>query len=402
MKNQAQNNNVAVVCDDLTEFFVIQPIIDRLIKQKIPVDIIIPYDSGYNGLAEHTIKKIKEYGYSPINDSPKNKTYKVLLTPYPSLEVVKRTDFIYQIQFPYGVASSKPTPTFLPPTRLDYNAILSFNTHEKDLLEAYGAKCYPVPYWRYHNIKRKSKTNKKPTLLILPTFGEDTSCVKQLTEESIQALRQNFYIITKSHHAIHFGLDGDEPIQKLKEIADESYDSDTPIDELMEKADIVLSDNSGAIFETICAEVPVALFSKDPNSRHLKNIDTYQYQLIQEGILPHTDNAEKILPLLLNIKPYYKKQLQLKKQIFPETTGDPYKPTLDIILQYLAKDESTDYRKTLHDILVTEWYDDKKKISGLIEENESLKQTVNNLLNSTSWRITKPLRKIGKMKRKDT
>ena len=56
------NNNIAVVCDDLTEFFVIQGAIDELTKLKIPVDIIIPYDSGYNGLAEHTLKEIKKAG----------------------------------------------------------------------------------------------------------------------------------------------------------------------------------------------------------------------------------------------------------------------------------------------------------------------------------------------------
>ena len=71
-------NNIAIVCDDLTEFFVIKDVIDALKKKKLPVDVIIPFDSGYNGLAEHTLKKAKELGYSPLSDAPKNKVYKVL------------------------------------------------------------------------------------------------------------------------------------------------------------------------------------------------------------------------------------------------------------------------------------------------------------------------------------
>ena len=108
----SKNNNVAIVFDDLTEFFVMRSAIDNLVKQKIPVDIIVPYDSGYNGLAEHTFDSIKKLGYSPIKDAVKNKTYKVLLTPYPCLEIINRLKFIYHLRYPYSAISAKPNPTY--------------------------------------------------------------------------------------------------------------------------------------------------------------------------------------------------------------------------------------------------------------------------------------------------
>ena len=388
------NNNIAIVFDDLTEFFVMQPAIDAIKKIGTTVDIIVPYDSGYNHLAEHTIKKIKELGYTPLNDAPKNKKYKILLTPYPGLEIVKRLDYIYHIRYPYGAASTKPNTTCLPDTRIDYDAILSFNTFDQTFLDAYGAKVYPIPYWRYHNFKPSKQPSPKPILLILPTFGTDTSCVNSFTDSSIKALKEHFFIIVKAHHATHFGIDGDEAVQKLKNLADEYYDSDIQIDQLLEKATLVLSDNSGAIFEAVCAGIPVALFADNLNSRHYKTLNTLQYSLANKKILPHTDNPNQVLPMLLSIGLYRKKQQTLRKQMFLKTSSDPYAEFIRIIKTYLSLDETKDYHKILHDAMVEKWYEYKSTIQKQELEITKLTNDINNILNSTSWKVTKPLRNI--------
>ena len=173
------NKSIAIVFDDLTEFFVIQPAIQKLENSGYSVDLIVPYDSGYNGLAEHTIQKVKEMGYSPRNDAPKDKVYKILLTPYPGLDVVKRMKFVYHLRYPYGALSSKPNPTYHPDHIYYYDAILSFNKYE-NFLNVYGPIIYSLPYWRYHNFKRIKSKSSKPTLLLLPTFGTDTSFINHL------------------------------------------------------------------------------------------------------------------------------------------------------------------------------------------------------------------------------
>lgn len=394
------NSNVAIIFDDLTEFFVMRPAIDRLKQEKIPVDIIVPYDSGYNGLAEHTIQKIKEYGYNPKKDVPKNKTYQILFTPY-YLNVVNRTKYNYHFQYPYGPISTKPTPTYTPEYLIIYDAIFSFNTYDSDFLTAYGAKVYSLPYWRYHNFKKQPKNSHgKPTLLILPTFGPDTSCIEYLNSENIIELKKYFHIITKSHHAIHFGRDGDDTLQKLKSFTDDFYDSDIPIDELLKKANYVLSDNSGAIFESICAGIPVTIFAKNINSRCLSNINTPQFSFTQAGYFPYTNQPNQLLPTILSTKKYAKKQDELKNKLFLplSTKTDPIKPFLDVVKKYLSSDPSRDYHKVLHDLLKQEW---QKRDNEILQQSAKiikLKEEIENLYSSTSWKITKPLRKIGQIK----
>lgn len=394
MKKNLANNNIAIICDDLTEFFVIKSIVDKLNKLNIPVDIIVPSDSGYNNLANHTISKIKELGYTPLDDAPKNKQYKILLTPYPGLDVVKRMNYIYHIRYPYGAVSTKPNPTYLPSTRIDYDAIISFNTFDQTFLDAYGAEVYPVPYWRYHNFKKTTKTHSKPVLLVLPTFGADTSCANKFTDSAINEIKKHFFVIVKAHHAIHFGYDGGQTIDNLKKIADEYHDSDIPIDELLKKADLVLSDNSGAIFEAICAGIPVALFADNLNARKFHTVDTPQYIFASQGILPHTNQAKQVLPMLLSIQPFSKKQQALRKQLFLQATTDPYKDFINVIKHYLLLDETKDYHKVLHDAMVEEWYRDKQTIIDQESKIQELTDIINDLHNSTSWKVTKPLRAI--------
>lgn len=396
-----KTNNIAVVCDDLTEFFVYRSAIDKLLEKKLDVDIIVPYDSGYNGLAEHTLKAIKKLGYAPKNDAPKNKQYKILITPYPGLDVVRRLNYIYHMQLSYGPISTKPYPTYLPSTLLDYDVIFCFNNYDKDFYGAYGAKIFTIPYWRYYNFKKQPQNHSKPALLILPTFGADTSLINLINDKLIQQLKDNYYIITKAHHAIHFGIDGQDALQKVQDIADEFYNSDTPIDELLQKADLVLSDNSGSIFESICAEVPVVLFSYNPNSRHLKTINTIQSKLIDQGILPHTDNPNQVLNLLNNTKTFFQKQQKLRAELFLPFGKNPYKQFIETIDHYLTLDETQDYRKILHDIMVKEWYDNQQTIKHQSKIINQKQQEIDAILNSTSWKITKPIRKLKDTGRKN-
>lgn len=394
-----KKQQIAFIIDDLTEFYALRELVDALKKENIPTDIIIPSDSGYNGLAEHTFKKIENLGYSPLKDAPKNKIYKILFSPYPTIEVIRRTNFIYQIRMPYSTISAKPNPVYGTEFKIDYDAIICFNTYEPNFLSCYGADCYAVPYWKYDNFQKSPFVSKKPKLLILPTFGQDTSCIKYLTESVIDEIKKHFRIIIKAHHAIHFGRDNQEDFKKLQKLADEFYDSDTPITKLLQKADIALSDNSGSIFEAIYSNTPVVAFSKNLNVRRFNGIDTLQYKLMKDDILPYTNNPTKILSMLLSIKPYFNKQQVVKKELFPKYKGNPLNVTINLIKKYLEKDESQDYKKILHDAMLKEWYDNKRKTSSLETHVQSLQSTIESLesTNETLKSDTKALKATIKM-----
>ena len=368
-----RTKQIAFLFDDMTEFYAMRELIDALKAKKIPTDIIVPQDSGYNGLATHTLQKLKKLGYNPLTEAPKNKIYKVLLSPYPTLKIVRRLKFVYHIRMPYSTISAKPNPTYGTEAKIDYDAIVCFNNYEPTFLNCYGAECYAVPYWKYYNFKKDARKSKKPTLLILPTFGQDTSCAQYLTKSIIDDIKKHFYIIIKSHHAIHFNQDGQNVTEKLEDLADEFYNSDMPITSLLKKADIVLSDNSGSIFESIYSDTPIVTFSKDLNARHLEGVDTLQYKLMKQGVLPHTSDPKKILPLLLGVKPYFKKQQEAKQKLFPEVKKDSVNVTVKLIEDYIARDETKDYKKILHDLMLKEWLEDKKISHDLINENAGLK-----------------------------
>lgn len=435
-KNDKTNNNVAIVFDDLTEFFVMRPAIDHMKHNRISVDIIVPYDSGYNGLAEHTFDEIDQLGYHPLKDAPKSKEYKVLLTPYPNLNIVRRTKYTYHLKYPYGPISAKPDPVFLPEWKISYDGIITFNIYEPNFLSAYGTKYHIVPYWRYQNFKKIPTQSTKPNLLILSTFGAEVSNIKLFTKSAINDIKKHYNIISKAHHAIHFSSDNKDSLAILKNISDEFYDSDTPIIDLLKRADIVLSDNSGAIFDSIYTGIPVALFCKNPNQRKLGPINTLQYNLVNQGILPHVTEARNVLPMLKSIKPYIAKQAKVKRKLFPEFKDDSPSEFTKIIQEYLSKNPNEDYYKAIHSLLVDELNSLKatikqhestihqqesalhksnstiNELKTTIQElesnilklqqlNDSQSTTIQELYNSTSWKITKPLRKLKELSNKE-
>ena len=76
--------------------------------------------------------------------------------------------------------------------------------------------------------------------------------------------------------------------------------------------------------------------------------------------------------------------------------------------EYLSKDASKDYRKAIHDLLFQKINRDESIINQLNHEINKKQQTIDklekqiteqndsirNIYNSTSWKITKPLRQL--------
>ena len=63
-----------------------------------------------------------------------------------------------------------------------------------------------------------------------------------------------------------------------------------------------------------------------------------------------------------------------------------------IIKSYLKMDASSDYYKILHDAMVKEWRDDKETILNL-------NKAIENIHNSTSWKVTAPLRSLKRRRK---
>lgn len=386
--------DVAIVFDDITEFNTMLYGVQELNRSGITYDIIVPFDSGYADLPQKTAAEIQKNGYKVLTDAPKNTHYKILLTPYPGIKVVERMDYDYHIKYCYGALSAKPNPVYLPYQKIQYHAFMLFNNYELELYQAYGAETYFLPFWRYKNFKKK-KHSGKPVLLILPTFG-DVSCIDLLKDDDIKAIKHKYKIIAKSHHALDSNPSEEKRLSRLKDIADVCYDSNAKIEELLAMSDVVLSDNSGAIFEALYARIPVAILAEDPNARKIAGLDTYHSRLINAGILPYTNRSEYLGKIIDEaIDKVHLQATESKKLFEPKGQNKAGDSFTAIIREYLNRNPAEDYRKILHDILISEYTEDKK-------ENLELRRQISDLLNSNSWKMTRPVRNIiNILKRKD-
>ncbi len=103
----------------------------------------------------------------------------------------------------------------------------------------------------------------RKTVIYLPTWGEFSSVPRFLP--AIEALQADYEVIVKLHHKIHLT----EPDKTAQLQSSGIKSSFLPHDDLLpqlRRADLVISDYSGAIFDAIYVRKPVLLLQEDPAS----------------------------------------------------------------------------------------------------------------------------------------
>ena len=279
-----EKRDIAVTIQNFVQFYSIKSGIDELIKRNHSVDIYIPQtndDSGLDKMYEETFNELIKYNYTIKRTTDSNVLYKILLEPYP-MDFCLKFNFEYRLKYKYSLLSAKPNLVYKPESNICYDAILCFSKYDADFLNVY-AKTELIGNLKYLNFKKKSFNSAKPVLLYLPTYGNVSSI--DLITAQLEKLKSKYYLITKLHHGTSSLKNETERIEKLKSISNECYNHTTELVKLLEKADVVLSDNSGAIFETLYAKVPLAIFSDDINKNKLGNLDTTQFKLVKKNYI---------------------------------------------------------------------------------------------------------------------
>lgn len=397
--SDAPGDEVAIILNDLTEFYSIRDAIDEILKSDICVDILVA--SNYSKkLASETERAIKNAGYRVASVSKKH--YKILLEPYPSKEgdILK---FDYRIKFRYAPISTKINPVYSPSWNLPYDAFIVHSKRDADAFSVYG-EVYLIPYFKFSNFK-KLKHHGKPNLLFLPTFG-GVSSIEDIDNSTINTLKRKYNVIVKAHHAVQYKDGESDNYEKIKNIADDFYESDTPLLALLAEADVVLSDNSSAIFDAIYAEIPVAIFSSKHklNQKKLGSINTPQFELAETGVIPCAEVGEQIDDTLTRAITLLPDQKKLKEGMFVFESDESPIRFVSVIKIYLSrnKDQDTIYRS--RELLRYSWQDGRNaatKIADLRQELTRLQNKIESYENSKSWRITKPLRVVNKSRRKN-
>ena len=363
--------------------------IDLLIQNGIDIDLYIPIgsdDIGYSNMYEDLYKYLKKQNYNIIRKINEDNIYKILLEPYP-MDFYGKTNYKYRLKYKYSSISAKPNPVYKPEHNICYDGILCFGKYEANCLEAY-TRTYIIENLKYINYNKKTNQGKH-TLLYLPTFG-NVSSIENIVK-NIPNIKKEYKFITKFHHATSFLNDEKRRLDELEEMSDECYDQSTELIDLLSIADVVLTDNSGSIFEAIYADVPVCVFSKDINANKLENFNTPQFEIIGKDIIPYTDNPNEIVNILKKAtsKEYINKRKEAKNNLFVKDSSEII-GFVNVINKYLNDDIDINYKK-IHDILKNDYYSKNEKNIYLSEEikksnnaNNELKVEVNKLNNANN------------------
>ncbi len=374
------NKSVLIALDDLTEFYAIKNDIDNL--QKIAnVDIIV-VENYSRAMYSTTIDTIVSMGYDvkPLSEV-KNIKYKTLLEPYPIAADI-HTEF--RIRYEYGVspASLKPNHVYAPEWNEPYDAVICYSAIGSEILSAYTKPCIIKPL-QFGDFKLH-KMGKKINLLVLFTWG-DVSAAYKLRNIKEQ-LGDRYNLIIKAHHAVEYNPIHSKDKVVLKSVADEYHDASANVNELLKRADIVLSDNSSAIFTAIYLGIPTAIFSEATSDYHNMNgIKAAHFSLlIEPRRIPYTNKVEDVKGVIELALKNAKAQNKLKDELYP---FDIDKTLVNVVEGYLgiSREEEPYYiikdllrekqNKTKQNLL-----DQEKVISDLENKNEELHSQLESFL----------------------
>ena len=268
--------NVAVVIENNIQYESFKNAIDIMISQNITVDIFIPtqeINDGFNLMFNEFYEEIKNCNYN-IYRYKNDKKYEILFQPYliPQFEDLKH---IYTIKYMYGL-TTKPEFSLSLETNYIFDAFLCYGKYDSECLKNYGItfQIGNIKYLHYKAIKNKHQ--KKLTILYLPTYGDYSSI--SLVSPELAKIKNDFNIVVKPHHGTEY-LKNELEIKHreiLKSHFDHILSSKTSLIELLNKSDIVITDQSGAIFDALCVKKPVIMYY----NKHLEDNKTIPLPII--------------------------------------------------------------------------------------------------------------------------
>jgi SAM-dependent methyltransferase len=272
---------IVVVLHNLVLFDAIRPVVMPFGND---VKFLIPLhdDPGFAAMATRTCEVIAAAGFdAEIIGLPADIRCDIELSPYPYTDTAKNTTQAkWRVRFMYGLA--KEAWNFSLRNNAYYDFVLAYGNYDARVISAYST---PVQVGNpaIEMVQRKG-ANERPVLLYLPTYGP-TSSIEAVSRMESQ-LKQRFRVIAKAHHGTTY-LEPDR-VALLQSWVDDLAHHDTSLSSLLARADVVLSDGSGAIFDAIAARVPVAVF-RDKVFSGLDGSFSIEERLVGEGLVCATN-----------------------------------------------------------------------------------------------------------------
>lgn len=309
------------------------------------------------------------------------------MEPYPEVEKkpeIADIDYIYRIKFKYSLNTAKPKPVYTAKWNFAYDAILTYSKYETDTLSPYSETyhIFPVKYKDYDRSgSGKSRKNGKKTLLYMPTFGDDENVDIDGISNALASLENDYNIALKIHQGIQYRSENKEFSDFLESLNYKKYYQNDPLDEVMSAVDVILTGNSGSIYEAMYIGKPVAIFTKNIE-KYSYIVEPYHLTLIKQGVLQSTDSESEI-PDTVNraVKNFKLQDARAKEEFLFDESGDTFS---GVIKHFIERSGSVDDKHKIKRALVERHFGKRDNHVEIIKMYE----------NSISWKITKPLRVI--------
>lgn len=325
---------IAVVVQNFVQYYALKKFIDTYSHAEIHLFVPQWRDdvSGFGGIFDAVYDYLKSH-YKTVFRGNNKEQYDILLEPYYIDSEFASISAKYRLKYKYSAISAKTNPSYRPEFNSNYDAILCYSNYEKDLLSVY-AKTFLVGKLNYCDFKKIK--NKKKTLLYLPTYGAASSLIRNI--DSFVLLKKHYKIIAKLHHGTTH-LVAESGGSKVKKIFDEVYDEKTPLEEILKKTDLVISDNSGSIFEAIYVGIPVCTISAEESNGCYGSLSPLQDELRKKGIIPFREDTSDISSLIKETfsRNVIMMQRKFKEENFP-LRYDELMDSFTAVIDYYIRD----------------------------------------------------------------
>lgn len=394
-----RTNRILIAISNPTTFYAIKNDIVKL-RDKNEVDLVII--NSYGAEVVKTMERILSDHKlrAQTLDTVSKRSYKILLEPYP---IITNINAEFRIRFEYGVTPAyvKPNPVYSPEWNLLYDAVLCYSHIAADILSA-CTRPYIIKPLQFSDFKPHRKVPNVTNLLILFTWG-DVSATQKLSSMK-ERLGKRYRFIVKAHHGIEYLPEYKNAIKELKSVADEYYDASTNVNELFSLADIVVTDNSSAVFTAIYLGIPAVIFTEANSEYHnLNGIKAAHFSLlIEPKRVPFTSKISEVCDRIEEASTNIINQNKLKNELFPaskttlvdvvelykniDRSQEPYYIIRDMILNkiklgeedLLEQKEMVDVLKKRNDVLEQRNEDLIKQIKSYNGVKQSIRLVINN------------------------
>ncbi len=333
------NRSIAFVIHNLVLYETIRPLIEECEKKQIVCDIYVPQieEEDWGDMSLDTYHYLKSNGIqvSLVNSVP-DKAYKIAFYPYLPYYLEVKSD--YKFRYQYGMA--KPNWNLDSWSR-NFDFIFCNGLYDSSVLAAY-TQTDIVGMIKYANFQRKKRKTDKYNLLYLPTYGNESSI--ELVMKHIDEISDAFNVKVKLHHGTSF-LEHDR-VKLVKSHIPEVLDHKASLVNLIEEADLILSDGSGAIFDALFTDTPIVIF-QHPQTESFEGILPLEAQIVEQNIVPFVSDNGDIKQTLLNAildEQLIQKRRKFTLEMFPVKGRETIDKCMDVIDKFLKDDVDHAYR----------------------------------------------------------